>query len=62
MVTYKVNIAFQYVSEIFRRFYIVEKLGRHLDKEVNIAAFMLFITCNRAKKRNGLDSKPRLQL
>ena len=62
MVTDKVHIAFQYVSEIFRCFYIVEKLWRHFDKEVNIAAFMLFITCNRAKKRHRLYSKPRLQL
>ena len=62
MVTDKVNIAFQYFSEILRCFYIVEKLWWHLDKEVNIAAFMLFITRDRAKKRHRLYSKPRLQL
>ena len=57
----KINMAAKHLFKIFCSTDIIVILGRHHDKEINIAALMMITTGNGAKKAHRCDAKTLLQ-
>lgn len=62
MVTHQVDMAAKQLLKVLPGLYVVEELGRHTDKQVNVAALMMLITRHRAEQAHGSDAKPLMQL
>lgn len=57
MVTYQIHLATKQFFQILGGRYVVHHLGRHRHKDVNIAPFVMFVSCHRTKQPHGSDAK-----
>ena len=62
VVSYQVNTATKTLLKILGGFDVNKEFGRHGDKEINVATFVLFASGHRSEKAHRCDAKALLQL